>query len=53
MRERETLCGKAQEEFVSLEGFDGRSQLISQQRLPLGGRQVIHLTDTIITGEDQ
>lgn len=53
MKERETLCGKAQEEFVSFEGFDGRSQLISQQRLPLSGRQVVHLADTISTGDDQ
>lgn len=51
MKERKTLCGKAQEEFVSLEGFDGRSQLVSQQRLPLSGRQVIHLPDTIITAD--
>lgn len=52
-RGRETLCGKAQEEFVSFERFDGGSQLIFQQRIPLGGRQVVHLTDTIVNGGDR
>lgn len=41
-----TLCGEAQEEFVSLERFDSWSQVVSQQRLSLHPRQVVHLRHT-------